>query len=92
MRRPAAARISCFKCSRSRAQIANSGGMSTSNGEKVRKTQKPVTVGHMNAHDRRIIHMAMQDDETLTTKSRGEGEYRKIVILPARRGPDRVDA
>jgi len=57
-------------------------------GEKVRKTKKPVTVGHMNAHDRRVIHMAMQDDETLTTKSRGEGEYRKIVILPARRGPD----
>lgn len=61
-------------------------------GEKVKKTKKPVTVGHMNAHDRRVIHMAMQDDETLTTKSRGEGEYRKIVILPARRGPDRADA
>jgi spoIIIJ-associated protein len=57
-------------------------------GEKVKKTKKPVTVGHMNAHDRRVIHMAMQDDETLTTKSRGEGEYRKIVILPARRGRD----
>jgi len=57
-------------------------------GEKVKKTKKPVTVGHMNAHDRRVIHMAMKDDETLTTKSRGEGEYRKIVILPARRGPD----
>lgn len=57
-------------------------------GEKVKKTKKPVTVGHMNAHDRRVIHMAMQDDATLTTKSRGEGEYRKIVILPARRGPD----
>ncbi len=57
-------------------------------GEKVKKTKKPVTVGHMNAHDRRVIHMAMQDNETLTTKSRGEGEYRKIVILPARRGPD----
>lgn len=57
-------------------------------GEKVKKTKKPVTVGHMNAHDRRVIHMAMQDDETLTTKSRGEGEYRKILILPARRGPD----
>ena len=60
-------------------------------GEKVKKTQKPVTVGHMNAHDRRVIHMAMQNDETLTTKSRGEGEYRKIVILPARCGPDRAD-
>jgi spoIIIJ-associated protein len=57
-------------------------------GEKVRKTKKPVTVGHMNAHDRRVIHMAMQGDETLTTKSRGEGEYRKIVILPARRGAE----
>jgi len=61
-------------------------------GEKVKKTKKAVTVGHMNAHDRRVIHMAMQDDETLTTKSRGEGEYRKIVILPARRGPDRSAA
>jgi spoIIIJ-associated protein len=61
-------------------------------GEKVKKTQKAVTVGHMNAHDRRVIHMAMQNDETLTTRSRGEGEYRKILILPARRGPDRADA
>ncbi len=61
-------------------------------GEKVKKTKKPVTVGHMNAHDRRIIHMAVQNDATLTTKSRGEGEYRKILILPARRGPENADA
>ena len=61
-------------------------------GEKVKKTKKPVTVGHMNAHDRRIIHIAIQNDETLTTKSRGEGEYRKILILPARRGPENADA
>jgi spoIIIJ-associated protein len=57
-------------------------------GEKVKKAKKPVTVGQMNAHDRRIIHLAIQNDETLTTKSRGEGEYRKIVIMPVRRGPD----
>ena len=61
-------------------------------GEKVKKTKKPVTVGHMNAHDRRVVHLAMQNDEALTTKSRGEGEYRKIVILPARRSPDHTDA
>lgn len=61
-------------------------------GEKVKKTKKPVTVGHMNAHDRRVIHLAMQNDASLTTKSRGEGEYRKIVILPARRGPDQTEA
>jgi len=52
--------------------------------EKVKKTRKPVTVGHMNAHDRRIIHLALQNDDAIVTRSRGEGEYRKIVILPAR--------
>ena len=61
-------------------------------GEKVKKTKKPVTVGQMNAHDRRIIHLAMQNDAALTTKSRGEGEYRKILIMPVRRGPDHADA
>jgi spoIIIJ-associated protein len=54
-------------------------------GEKAKQTKKPVTVGHLNAHDRRIVHLSVQNDPTLTTKSRGEGEYRKILILPARR-------
>ncbi len=53
--------------------------------EKVKKTKKPVSLSNMNAHDRRIIHLALQKDEALMTKSRGEGEYRKIVILPSRR-------
>lgn len=53
--------------------------------EKVKKTKKPVSLSNMNAHDRRIIHLALQKDEALMTKSRGEGEYRKIVILPAKK-------
>ncbi len=54
-------------------------------GEKVKKTRKAVTVSNMNAHDRRIIHLALQNDSALVTKSRGEGEYRKIVIMPSRK-------
>jgi spoIIIJ-associated protein len=54
--------------------------------EKVKKSKKALTVGHMNAHDRRVIHLALQNDESLTTKSRGEGEFRKIVIMPAKKG------
>ena len=54
--------------------------------EKVKKTKKPVSLAHMNAHDRRIIHMVLQEDESLITQSRGEGKYRKVVILPARAG------
>jgi len=53
--------------------------------EKVKKSKKALTVGHMNAHDRRVIHLALQNDESLTTKSRGEGEFRKIVIMPAKK-------
>jgi spoIIIJ-associated protein len=56
--------------------------------EKVKQSKKSLTVGHMNAHDRRIIHLALQNDESLTTKSRGEGEFRKIVIMPIKKGRD----
>jgi len=61
-------------------------GMAERIREKVKKTQKPLSLSHMNAHDRRIIHLALQEDETIVTKSRGEGEYRKVIVLPARKG------
>lgn len=51
-------------------------------GERVKKTKKAVTLNYLNAHNRRIIHMALQNDQGLTTKSRGEGEYRKLIIVP----------
>ncbi len=55
-------------------------------GGKVKRTGKPVTVNPMNAHDRRTIHIALQDDGDLITRSRGEGAFRKIVILPNKGG------
>ncbi|HOF05557.1 MAG TPA: RNA-binding cell elongation regulator Jag/EloR [Syntrophales bacterium] len=58
-------------------------------GQKVKKTKKAVTVSHMNAHDRRIIHLTLQGDSSLVTKSRGEGEYRKIIIMPAKKERDK---
>lgn len=60
-------------------------------GEKVKKTRKPATMGHMNAHDRRIVHLALQNDNALATRSRGEGEYRSILVLPARREAEETD-
>jgi spoIIIJ-associated protein len=55
-------------------------------GEKVKITNKAVSLSYLNAHNRRIIHLALQNDANLTTKSRGEGEYRKIIIVPANKG------
>jgi spoIIIJ-associated protein len=57
--------------------------------KRVKKTMKPVSLAHMNAHDRRLIHLVLQEDESLITKSRGEGKFRKIVILPAKAGNDK---
>ncbi len=50
--------------------------------EKVERTGKPVTAGHMNAHDRRIVHLALKDNRKVRTQSVGEGLFRKLVIFP----------
>lgn len=51
-------------------------------GDKARKLGRPVTISPMNAHDRRIVHLALQDDRSLRTRSTGTGLFRKIVISP----------
>ncbi len=54
-------------------------------GEKAKRSGKPVTLSPMNAHDRRIVHLALQSDKEVKTKSRGEGLYKKIIIYPVKR-------
>ncbi|QTA78132.1 R3H domain-containing protein [Desulfonema limicola] len=53
--------------------------------EKTRSTGKPSTIGQMNAHDRRIIHLSLKDDPGVRTQSIGDGFYRKLVIFPKRK-------
>jgi spoIIIJ-associated protein len=47
---------------------------------KVKMTGKPVTVSPMNPHDRRIIHLTLQDDPGVKTLSKGSGFMRRITI------------
>ncbi len=49
---------------------------------KCKHIRRPVTVGHMNAHDRRIVHLALKDDTSVRTRSIGDGFLRKLVIYP----------
>jgi len=53
--------------------------------EKTRNTGKPSTIGQMNAHDRRIIHLSLKDAPGVRTQSIGDGFYRKLVIFPKRK-------
>ena len=51
-------------------------------GEKVKRMGHALTIGPFNAHDRRIIHITLQDDPSLKTESFGEGALKKISIIP----------
>jgi spoIIIJ-associated protein len=50
--------------------------------ERAKTREGPVTTSPLNPFERRIIHLAIQDDDELTTQSTGEGIYRSVVISP----------
>ena len=56
-------------------------------GEKVKRAEKSLTIGPFNSHDRRIIHLAIKEDPALETESLGEGEMKRIRIIPKSQTP-----
>ena len=48
--------------------------------KEVKRWGEPIKMPEMNAHDRRIIHLALQDDPEISTESEGEGAMKKVVI------------
>jgi spoIIIJ-associated protein len=51
-------------------------------GDKAKRIKKPITTHLLNAHDRRIFHITLKDDQQLDVRSRGDGLLKKIVIIP----------
>jgi len=54
-------------------------------GEKTKRTGHSLTVGPFNSHDRRIIHLTLKEDPYLKTESLGEGELKKVKIIPIKK-------
>jgi spoIIIJ-associated protein len=50
--------------------------------ERVAFSQQRVVLEAMPANERRIIHIALRDHPKVTTKSIGEGDRRKVTIIP----------
>jgi len=48
--------------------------------KEVKRWGEPVKLPEMNAHDRRIIHLTLQDDPEISTESEGEGNFKKVVV------------
>jgi len=53
--------------------------------DKVKKSHRSLTTGPMSAQDRRVIHLALKEDHEVRTKSKGEGNLRRVVIYPVKK-------
>ena len=51
-------------------------------GERAKVRGQSLTIGPFSAHDRRIIHITLKEDPSLRTESLGEGEMKRIKIIP----------
>lgn len=49
---------------------------------RVIRTGKPWTLEPMNPFERRLIHLTLQNDNRVETRSEGEGIYRKVRVFP----------
>ena len=54
--------------------------------DKANRIRAEVKLEPMNRHERKIIHMALQDHRRVSTYSDGEEPYRYVVIVPKRLG------
>jgi spoIIIJ-associated protein len=51
--------------------------------ERVRTTRIPFSFDPMSPNERRIVHLALGEDQSVKTESRGNGVDRKVTIYPA---------
>lgn len=50
--------------------------------DKARRINRPVSINALSAQERRIIHLSLKDEKGVTTRSKGEGSYKRVVIIP----------
>lgn len=51
---------------------------------KVHENKRPIVLNYKSSYDRKIIHMALDKDDRVYTKSIGSGPNRKLMILPVK--------
>jgi len=51
--------------------------------DRVRISKVPFVFDPMNAQDRRIIHMSLVDQQGIRTESEGDGQMRRVKIVPS---------
>jgi spoIIIJ-associated protein len=54
--------------------------------EKAKKSGKVQSTRPLSSFHRRVVHMALQNDRGVQTRSKGEGHMKRVLILPVKRG------
>ncbi len=54
--------------------------------DKANTTGQPITLEPMPANERRVVHLALTGHPEVETQSIGDGETRKVIIVPKKRG------
>jgi spoIIIJ-associated protein len=50
--------------------------------DKAKRERRTVTINPLSPRDRRIVHLTLQEDREVTTRSHGDGLHRKLLIIP----------
>lgn len=50
--------------------------------ERVQLNRQPITLEAMPPNERRIVHLTLRDHPTVKTQSIGEGDHRRVMIIP----------
>lgn len=53
--------------------------------ERVAKSSRPILLNYMNPYERRIIHLALEEDSRVYTESDGNGVYKRVRVIPTER-------
>ena len=54
--------------------------------QQAKKTRRVVALDPMSPYERRIIHLELQNDQDVETKSDGEPPYRSVKVYSKRKG------
>lgn len=57
-------------------------GIARGAANKAASQDRPIKLRPMTPYERRLVHLALRDDERVDTESEGEGRARRVVIIP----------
>ncbi len=60
--------------------------------DKAKSLGRPQSTKPLSSYHRRVVHLALQEDETIQTRSKGDGPLKRVIIVPkAQRADNQAD-